>query len=570
MNKYTIIPSSLQYKSAPLVDQEISLNLEEQSQQITEYDRSQSISLAQLYDDERQICTIFRPTFKVNYIYANTYVGTTGYIPFRNTLYYVEPEKSAISNTWFGYPQYYEFDFYRPDVSDQHIRYQAKSAYTYNWTYYLSYVHQNNDKKELYYQLTLGKKDFGGSWLALEGIPFIVSKTSQNGNSLISFQCIAAHGLTVGEYVELSLSYNNNNLFQVYSLGNGLVDSKEYIFNIYNVGFTGTTFANQKKGIFKRVINPNNILETKSKYYVREHKILTNVDDCIMVKNAFEKNVFNEEKKFEYSSITPNKISRVSQKTSSNSYNITFKNDFDLNGILDNQKRPVTELFLTIINKGYTGYFNQPSSTTNIGLKQGWGFNVTNTSNFWWDNNNVNSNTNIPTSNYTLTSGVTKTFYYNQNLISGDTIDGDFCEWNDYEQKERVISPYFHKLKYNQAVFATTDTPSTNVPGFYYQPHTPMTIRVFSDYIETGDVDVIEGVPSYAYYSNSDQEFRWRDLYTYGFIDNLGRGVDYPFLNFAQYPFKEVQFRLIPEGINYNSNLTGVEFPIKPLIDECE
>jgi len=570
MNKYTIIPSSLQYKSAPLVDQEISLNLEEQSQQITEYDRSQSISLAQLYDDERQICTIFRPTFKVNYIYANTYVGTTGYIPFRNTLYYVEPEKSAISNTWFGYPQYYEFDFYRPDVSDQHIRYQAKSAYTYNWTYYLSYVHQNNDKKELYYQLTLGKKDFGGSWLALEGIPFIVSKTSQNGNSLISFQCIAAHGLTVGEYVELSLSYNNNNLFQVYSLGNGLVDSKEYIFNIYNVGFTGTTFTNQKKGIFKRVINPNNILETKSKYYVREHKILTNVDDCIMVKNAFEKNVFNEEKKFEYSSITPNKISRVSQKTSSNSYNITFKNDFDLNGILDNQKRPVTELFLTIINKGYTGYFNQPSSTTNIGLKQGWGFNVTNTSNFWWDNNNVNSNTNIPTSNYTLTSGVTKTFYYNQNLISGDTIDGDFCEWNDYEQKERVISPYFHKLKYNQAVFATTDTPSTNVPGFYYQPHTPMTIRVFSDYIETGDVDVIEGVPSYAYYSNSDQEFRWRDLYTYGFIDNLGRGVDYPFLNFAQYPFKEVQFRLIPEGINYNSNLTGVEFPIKPLIDECE
>ena len=570
MNKYTIIPSSLQYKSAPLVDQEISLNLEEQSQQITEYDRSQSISLAQLYDDERQICTIFRPTFKVNYIYANTYVGTTGYIPFRNTLYYVEPEKSAISNTWFGYPQYYEFDFYRPDVSDQHIRYQAKSAYTYNWTYYLSYAHQNNDKKELYYQLTLGKKDFGGSWLALEGIPFIVSKTSQNGNSLISFQCIAAHGLTVGEYVELSLSYNNNNLFQVYSLGNGLVDSKEYIFNIYNVGFTGTTFTNQKKGIFKRVINPNNILETKSKYYVREHKILTNVDDCIMVKNAFEKNVFNEEKKFEYSSITPNKISRVSQKTSSNSYNITFKNDFDLNGILDNQKRPVTELFLTIINKGYTGYFNQPSSTTNIGLKQGWGFNVTNTSNFWWDNNNVNSNTNIPTSNYTLTSGVTKTFYYNQNLISGDTIDGDFCEWNDYEQKERVISPYFHKLKYNQAVFATTDTPETNVPGFYYQPHTPMTIRVFSDYIETGDVDVIEGVPSYAYYSNSDQEFRWRDLYTYGFIDNLGRGVDYPFLNFAQYPFKEVQFRLIPEGINYNSNLTGVEFPIKPLIDECE
>jgi hypothetical protein len=68
MNKYTIIPSSLQYKSAPFVDQEISLSLEEQSQLITEYDRSQSISLAQIYNDERQSCTIFRPTFKLNYL----------------------------------------------------------------------------------------------------------------------------------------------------------------------------------------------------------------------------------------------------------------------------------------------------------------------------------------------------------------------------------------------------------------------------------------------------------------------------------------------------------------------
>ena len=75
MNKYTIIPSSQKYKSAPFVDQEISLSLEEQSQQITEYGRSQSISLAQLYDDERQKCTIFRPTFKVNYLYSNTYTG---------------------------------------------------------------------------------------------------------------------------------------------------------------------------------------------------------------------------------------------------------------------------------------------------------------------------------------------------------------------------------------------------------------------------------------------------------------------------------------------------------------
>jgi hypothetical protein len=27
---------------------------------------------------------------------------------------------------------------------------------------------------------------------------------------------------------------------------------------------------------------------------------------------------------------------------------------------------------------------------------------------------------------------------------------------------------------------------------------------------------------------------------------------------------------LIPEGINYNDNLDGFDFAIKPLIDECE
>jgi len=564
VNKYTIIPSSLEYKSAPFVDQEISLSLEQQSQEIIEYDRSQSISLAQIYEDERQSCTIFRPTFKVNYFYGNTYTGTTNYTPFVNTLYYVDQIESMSNNIWKGFPQYYEFDFYRPDVNDQHITYRAKSAYTYNWTYYVSYAYQNNYDKQLFYDLD----GTSLNWKASNGIPFYVNNALQNGSNVIAFQCICPHGLSVGEYVELSLTYNNTNLFQVYSLGNGRFGSDVYVFNIYNIGYTGITFANKTTGTFKRVINPDTILETRSKYYVREHKILTNVNDCVMTKNGFEKNVFIEEKKYEFSSITPNKVSRVSQKTSSNSYNVTVNYDINLEGLVDNQKRPISELYLTIINKGYTGYFNYPNN--GIGLKQGWGFNLTKTSNTWWDLTNLNSNTNIQTSNYTLSSGVTKTFYYNQDLMLGDTIDGDFCEWNDYEQLERVVSPYYHKLKYNENVFQTTQTTTTNAPGFYYEPHIPMTIRVFSDYIETGDIQFVDGVPKYAYFSNSDQQFRWRDLYAYGFRDNLDRGVNYPFLNFAHYPFKDAQFRLIPEGINYNSDLLGVPYPVKPLIDGCE
>jgi hypothetical protein len=562
VNKYTIIPSSQKYKSAPFVDQEISVTLESQSQLIVEYDRSQSINLAQVYNDERQACTVFRPTFKVTYLYANTYTGTTQYVPFRDTLYYIDPTQSTVNGIWKGFPQYYEFDFYRPNITDQHIDYKSKSAYTYNWTYYISYAYSNDYSKPLSYDLN----NSSFNWVASDGIPFSILNRTQNGANVISFQCIAPHGLTVGEYVELSFFYNQVNLFQVYSLGTGEFDSGEYIFNIYNFGYTGTTFANSVTGTFKRVINPENLTETKSKYYIRQHKILTDVDETIMTKNGFEKNVFGEEKKFEYSSITPNQVSRISQKTSSNSYNVTVAKDLNLLNVLDNQKRPVSELFLTIINKGYTGYFNQPNS--GIGLKQGWEFNLTSPVSPWWDLLNNQSDTNIPTSAYTLTNGVTKTFYYNQDLKKDDVIDGDFCEWNDYDQLERVISPYYQKIKYNQNVFQTTSLYDTNSPGFYYKPHTSMTIRVFSDYVETANVGQVENIPSYSYYSASDQQFRWRDLYSYGFKDNLERGVDYPFLNSAQYPFKDLIFRLIPEGINYNT--LGVAYPIKPLIDECE
>ena len=565
MNNYKIIPSRLEYQSAPSIDQEIPISLEEKSQSIIEYDRSSTINLAQVYDDERQACLIFRPTFKITYLYDNTYTGTTTYTPFQYNLYYTQPEVSMSSGTWKGLPQYYEFDFFRPDILDQHIVYKAKSAYTYNWTYYLSYGFENDYDKKLYF--TLNNSNL--NWTASEGIPFTINNSQQNGSPIIAFQCIAPHGLTVGEYVELSFAYNKTNLFQVYSLGNDLLDSSEYIFNIYNIGYTGNTFQNQVTGTFRRVINPNNLEETKSKYYVRKHKILTNVEDTVMTKVGFEKNVFNETRKLEYSSITPNQVTRVSQLTSSNAYNVTVNYDLDFTTLLDNQKRPISELYLTVINKGYTGYFNSPFN--NIGLKQGWEFNLTKVSNSYWSTTNNLSNTNIPVSSYTRTeNGKTYTFYFNQDLKKDDIIDGDFCEWNDYEQLERVVSPYYQKIKYNQTIFQTTRITDQNSPVFYYTPHNKMTLRVFSDYVETGELNFIDQVPSYSYFSKSDQQFRWRDLYTFGFKDNLKRGVDYPFFNTAQYPFTDVVFRLIPEGINFNSSLLGVDYPIKPLIDGCE
>jgi hypothetical protein len=134
-----IIPSSKAYKSAPYIDQDITLSLEGNIKLNTEYDRSYVVGLATVYDNERQASTQFRPTFKVNYVYDNTYTGTTNYVPFRNNLFYVNQISSITSLIWGGYPQYYEFDFFRPDVNDGHFNYTSKSAYTYNWMSYITY-----------------------------------------------------------------------------------------------------------------------------------------------------------------------------------------------------------------------------------------------------------------------------------------------------------------------------------------------------------------------------------------------------------------------------------------------
>ncbi len=155
--------------------------------------------------------------------------------------------------------------------------------------YYITYPYKNDYDKQLQYYST---DDNNITWVASQGIPFTILNTTQNGNGIISFICIAPHGLTPGEYVELSLTYRDSNIFQVDSLGNGKFGSDVHIFNVFNIGYTGSTFNNGVEGTFKRVINPDNLEETKSKYYVKQYKFLTNIEDLAMTKAGFEKNVW--------------------------------------------------------------------------------------------------------------------------------------------------------------------------------------------------------------------------------------------------------------------------------------
>lgn len=592
-----IVLGSKRYKTAIDTDLGIKVPLENTQKEIDEFDRNNRISLAQVFDDERQASTTFRLSANMDFMFYNVYSGSTGlvdYKPFTYNMYYVNQLNSFNTAMWSGYPQYNEFDIIRTDnkVSgytttsgsvQPHVYFVNKSATTYNWTQYISYAYQNDYTKRLEYY-----EEDGGTngWIAGDGIPFYIQNPyTETGQDLISFVCPVKHNLSEGEYVEINipgwLGYNGSKVFQVYSLGQSGFGSGEYIFNIYNYGFTGVTFTNDTKGTFKRIIDIYNSGETKSQYYVRKHKIITNVPDTIITKAGFEYNPFDNVRQYEYSSLTPDHVARITQKEGNQSYLISFSKDIDIKPYVDNLNRPLSELFITIINKGYFGWMNKPLDTSipNFpAIREGFGFNLSKELNpYWAASNSARNKTNISTNSYSKTVGVnTFNFYYNNDLKEGDIIDGDYCEFNEFEQKERVISNLYHKIVFNDNLFKIgcilesdpfnfTCSPD-NPPGYYYQPHNSITLRVYSDYIEEGDVKTIEGVPDYAYFSEYYQTLRWRDLYTYGYIDSNGLGVDYPFLNGTHYPSRKIIFRLFPEG-NVPEELYAIA---DPDIDDCE
>lgn len=574
-----IVLGNLRYKSSPDVDYSVKIPLEQTSKNYIEYDRNLNVNLEEVFERERQTSTVFRPSCKITFIMYNAYTGTTSYKPFQKNLYLVNEDfyrdlqiaNPNGTNTWGGFPSYNEFDLIRTDYNvsgytqppDLHIPFVSKSASTYNWNFFLSYAYSADTTKQLIYYID---SNTSISWVVSDGIPFEIDNSVSNGVNLITLKCPVKHGVNVGEYVQLNgFQYNGNDVFEVYSLGNGLYGTDEYYINIYNYGYTGSTFSNGYIGTLKRIIDVNNSAETKSSYYVRRHLIITDVDDAILVKSGFELNNFSYKVKYQTSALTPDYKENIVTRHGNQTYTLSFTKDIDVNGLLDNQKRPVSELFFTKIHRGYFGWF-YPSVSFKI--RQGFGFNLdlqnSNPNQYWTLTSTLNMSNDLTLSTYNSAAGGSN-FNYVTMLKSGDTIDGDFCEWNEFEQTERVISELYYKLIFNNSNFRVDV--SINPRGYYYSPHTPFKIRSYSSYIEEGENKETFDVPDYAVYSKFRGTFRWRDIYTYGFIDGDGNGVDYPFLNGVHYPYKNTIFRLIPEGSNYSEIPYGVQ---DPLIDDCE
>jgi hypothetical protein len=590
INDTRVILGSLRYQSAPDTDIGLKVPFVQSQKLLIEFDRSADISLQQVFDDERQKSTLIRPVAKYTLLFQNAYSGYSTYTPFINNLYYLNADVAAAAAcagdpaTWIGLPQYNEFDFIRNDFNqpyytqppDQHLIFRPKDVAKYNWSFCMTYAYENDTTQNMSATFLIpgvsGTQNI--SWTVSDGIPFVVKLTTLRGLKVIQLWCPIKHGMSPGEFVKFKSPFNFNNIdfFSVYSLGNETVGSDEYVVNIQDPGFT--TISTGLKSTFKRVVLQNNQNETTSEYYVRKHKVLTPPSASVLVNSGYEQNIFKTTAKLEREPYTPNQFERISTKEGSQSYTLSFNSDVDINNLVDNQRRPVTKLYYTTIWRGYFGWTKS--------LKQGWEFNLpldpfTGLPTNWWQDSNSASNTGLPTSTYNVPPpfgtnplGGPYNFIYTNTPNVGDVLDGDLCEWNDYEQKEYEVATHYHKIRFNELTFNTSAGQPNNPFGYYYQPHFGINLRDYSDYLEEAGPKNTVGIPDYAYFSENRNVFIWRDLYDYGYIDSENIGTNWPFMNGRHHTFRNIIFRIIPEGSNYKEYSFNNATTQTMIIDGCE
>lgn len=578
MEKKTIILPDLRYHKAPAIDLTTKIGLETSEELLREGDRSIVLDLEEHFSYERAQSKKYKIYGKVKMIFRNMYSGTTPYNNLAEYLYLLG-DGSTGDNT--GYLPYDEFAFirrdtYREDISipqvnggtygtypaqftqptkprNKHQVITSMNAPYHNWNFYLSYVYGQDTGFTMSYTLS-GSTSYNNDknthieFKAGNGIPCRV----EDKTTYYKLTTPVPHNINQNEFVIISsISSISGNTYTVSSLGDDKYESEKYVINLNKQQFSGTTIP--KLITIKRCINDKNISGTTSTYYVHKHKILNTPSDYILDKAGFESPIFEDEKKLLFEDSAGNNDVIV-ERNRPESLIYDFKNSFILTGLTNNLGYTPTEVYVTVLFKNGSGYFEYPP-------KVGYRFHL---HNGWIDNHFSGTTaleTNISGSTFT-NNGIT--FTSGKTTPVGTVLTGAFVEYNPSELKERIISESLHKIVQPLTIFDHDQNIPTstfggtisvnNKMGLLYQPHHRIKLRQMSPYIETFNTNNIADLPDNARYFPDEKLWKWRDLYDHGFIDDEGNGTDFPFVNGQHYIKTDFNFYFINEKEFNNKN----------------
>jgi hypothetical protein len=207
--------------------------------------------------------------------------------------------------------------------------------------------------------------------------------------------------------------------------------------------------------------------------------------------------------------------------------------DIDISDLVDNLGRPLSEIYISLIKTSSNNTFTKIKSGLNIP-------------------HNTNVDGKISISDIRRITNDSTSHEPLRNVISGDdSVDisdtsfyGDIVEYNELEQREKILSEVYHRFntinRESQGnSLSNVDFNGTNLDlgirneGYIYKPHHKIKIREFSAYIEQGTSETLNK-PDYAK-SLNDGRYIWRDLLDIGFNDMNEEFLDYPFLNGNHY-----------------------------------
>ena len=567
MEKKQIILPEKRYEKSPSEDLTLRVDFSETKKLLTNDDRDIVLDLNQLFNEERNDSINYKIFGKMKMVFRNMYSGSTNYVYLKDKL---ALKGDGSDGNFNGYLPYNEFAFLRNDVyreqttpasvsnmstfsgftitttsteSLSHNMITAINASTFNWNFYLSYVYSGDIHYPMKY--TLSGSTTPLSFYSGDGIPF---RINDNGTEY-KLTSPVPHGMNEGEYIIIS-GYT----FYINTVGDEVYNSEKYVVNILKSQIpSGITIFSQTLVTGKRCLDLNNVSGTTSQYYVHKLKTLTDYNDVNIEKAGFESTIFEDERKLVFvNSSGVDDALVVRNRMESIIYD--FKNTFVLSGLTNNLGYLPTEVYVTSIFRNGNGYFEYPP-------KVGYKFNFHDS---WVDssfNGNISKETSISGHTFTKTDADgTHTFVSGETLSKGSILIGAFVEYNPIEMKERIISESFHKITIPLDIFDyQQDDPnvysgvtSTNTVGLFYQTHNRIKLRELSPYVETSKDPNIENLPQNAKYFSDEKLWKWRDLYDQGYVDDLGYGVDHPFLNNIHYVNTDINFYLRNELYHTN------------------
>ena len=587
-------------KFAGSQDKDIGLQplLTSDQKELIQGDRNLVLNLRDQFGLEREYSQRYRITGKLDFLYKNVISGETTDPNFLKYMYFTPnflgcPDASVYTTPnagppCTGLPPAMLFDLiprFKFGAPGNPALFNNLNAYQENKVLYLSYVFSSRCEDMRYY-VNPGTNDYM-DFSACDGIPFEVELVTVNGREIARFTSKVPHGVKVGEYIELQSTPVVNgaatlvqnlttgappvtsggvpvmaqpvatfNILSVDSLGTEYEGTEDYVINVDMRGIQ--PLPSNPVGTFKRIINLDNILESRSSYYVHQHKLVTNSDGYTLDRTGFEEGIYNKTGRAFGPRKTPDRQLKQVVLQHFPSYVFCFTRDMNIENYYDNLNRPLTELYVTVLP---TNRNNMWDWSTNAPANYGWDWNFQ--KNGFVDPfvDPVVPPTNPINLQQTNNNGV-------DNLpISGHTFRGAFAEYNELELKERIISEIGHSLKFNPAAMYEMGGTSTDpVKSIYkYQPHHRMHLRKFSNTITDGNRFISS--PQYATYSTVSAEFRWRPILPIEFYEDNYNGVSYPYLNDAHYFNKDIEFLVEPILFNYTADTLNI---ISPYEDDCE